>query len=92
MNSQDKATISAGDIIELIPGHHLYKYEVLGGEKKGSSVNTGKRYSSGGRKGNEVSSGNEGSGRNSEVFCLAFFSFLFIFLGGEVMFLCLTRG
>ncbi|KAI9123418.1 hypothetical protein K1719_004718 [Acacia pycnantha] len=67
LNSQDKATISAGDIIELIPGHHLYKYEVLGGEKKGSSVNTGKRYSSGGRKGNEVSSGNEGSGRNSEA-------------------------
>ncbi|XP_054776281.1 tyrosyl-DNA phosphodiesterase 1 isoform X2 [Prosopis cineraria] len=67
LNSQDKVTIATGDIIELIPGHHLYKYEVLGGEKKVSSVNTGKRYSSCGRTGNEVSSGNEGSGRNSET-------------------------
>ncbi|XP_028767822.1 tyrosyl-DNA phosphodiesterase 1 isoform X2 [Neltuma alba] len=67
LNSQDKATVSAGDIIEFIPGHHLYKYEVLGGEKKVSSVSTGKRYSTCGRKGNEVSTGKEGSGRNSET-------------------------
>lgn len=75
MNSQEKASISNGDIIELIPGHHLFKYEAVGGEEKVSSVNTRKRSSSGGRKDTEISSGNKASGRSSEVFL--FFSFLF---------------
>lgn len=69
MNSQGKATISCGDIIELIPGHHVYKYEVLGGGKNVPLVHSGNRYS-----------GNEASSRNSEVF-----SFLLESVGGWII-------
>ncbi|KAF7840668.1 tyrosyl-DNA phosphodiesterase 1 isoform X1 [Senna tora] len=67
LNSREKASISNGDIIELIPGHHLFKYEALGGEKKVSSVNNRKRSSGDGRECTQVSSGNKASGRNCEV-------------------------
>ena len=33
LNSQENAAISDGDILELIPGHHLFKYEVSGATK-----------------------------------------------------------
>ncbi|XP_057437194.1 tyrosyl-DNA phosphodiesterase 1 [Lotus japonicus] len=29
LNSLESATVSDGDVIELIPGHHLFKYQVL---------------------------------------------------------------
>ncbi|XP_027361212.1 tyrosyl-DNA phosphodiesterase 1 isoform X4 [Abrus precatorius] len=37
LNSQEEGTISDGDIIELIPGQHIFKYQVLNGEKRSSS-------------------------------------------------------
>ncbi|XP_073222677.1 tyrosyl-DNA phosphodiesterase 1 isoform X2 [Cicer arietinum] len=35
LNSKETITISDGDVIELIPGHHLFKYQVL---RRSSSV------------------------------------------------------
>ncbi|GKD48183.1 tyrosyl-DNA phosphodiesterase 1 isoform X1 [Tanacetum coccineum] len=41
--SREKLTIRDGDIIELIPGHYLYKYKAFDGVTKRSSPNTQKR-------------------------------------------------
>ncbi|KAJ9566540.1 hypothetical protein OSB04_002506 [Centaurea solstitialis] len=41
--SREKLTIRYGDIIELIPGHHLFKYVPFDGIRKTSSPNTQKR-------------------------------------------------
>ena len=35
--------IRNGDVIEFIPGHHLFKYVAVGGEKKTPSPNKQKR-------------------------------------------------
>ncbi|KAD3337938.1 hypothetical protein R6Q59_027298 [Mikania micrantha] len=43
--SREKLTIKDGDIIELIPGHYLFKYKVFNGIKKRDSPNTQKRPS-----------------------------------------------
>ncbi|XP_061354447.1 tyrosyl-DNA phosphodiesterase 1 isoform X2 [Gastrolobium bilobum] len=61
LNSKEKATISNGDIIELIPGHHLFKYQVLGGHK-----NNRKRSSSGRNNEANVSFTNKASERLSQ--------------------------
>ncbi|XP_015574204.1 tyrosyl-DNA phosphodiesterase 1 isoform X1 [Ricinus communis] len=44
----EKASINSGDVIELIPGHHFFKYEVLSNHNinpSSSSPNTPKRHS-----------------------------------------------
>ncbi|KAI3698104.1 hypothetical protein L6452_31216 [Arctium lappa] len=41
--SREKLTIRYGDIIELIPGHHIFKYIAFDGIRKRSSPNTQKR-------------------------------------------------
>lgn len=41
--SREKLTIRDGDIIELIPGHYLYKYKAFDGVTRTSSPNTQKR-------------------------------------------------
>ncbi|KAL1355456.1 hypothetical protein HN51_007488 [Arachis hypogaea] len=41
LNSQEKAAISDGDILELIPGHHLFKYEVSGATKTDNTPSAG---------------------------------------------------
>ncbi|KAK7308146.1 hypothetical protein VNO77_41743 [Canavalia gladiata] len=37
LNRREEATVHDGDIIELIPGHHFYKYQVLIGDTRSSS-------------------------------------------------------
>lgn len=37
MGSGEKVDIGPGCVIELIPGHHFFKYEVLSGDPSGSS-------------------------------------------------------
>ncbi|RDX62056.1 Tyrosyl-DNA phosphodiesterase 1 [Mucuna pruriens] len=58
LNPKEEATICDGDIIELIPGHHLFKYKVLDGNKISSS----------GRNNNEAqpSFRNKASGNHSQ--------------------------
>ncbi|XP_059623908.1 tyrosyl-DNA phosphodiesterase 1 [Cornus florida] len=41
--SQERLTIKPGDVIELIPGHHFFKYAVSAGEEKTISPNNRKR-------------------------------------------------
>ncbi|XP_042517578.1 tyrosyl-DNA phosphodiesterase 1 isoform X2 [Macadamia integrifolia] len=48
--SKDKATIAHGDILELIPGHHVFKYVIPTGAKDTPSPQTRKRSSEEGRK------------------------------------------
>ncbi|KAI4295847.1 hypothetical protein L6164_035847 [Bauhinia variegata] len=76
LNSQEKATISYGDIIELIPGHHFFKYDAPAGERNASSISYRKRPSRDTRDDTEVeaknrnisqqTSRNKASGQNSE--------------------------
>ncbi|QCD91881.1 tyrosyl-DNA phosphodiesterase 1 isoform X1 [Vigna unguiculata] len=56
LNHKEEATICSGDVIELIPGHHLFKYQVLG---SGISSSSGRN--------NEAQSSfrNKASGRSS---------------------------
>ncbi|CAJ1925113.1 unnamed protein product [Sphenostylis stenocarpa] len=46
VNPKEEATICNGDVIELIPGHHLFKYQVLGGDRKSSSGRNNEAQSS----------------------------------------------
>lgn len=38
VGSGEKVDIGPGCVIELIPGHHFFKYEVLSGDPSGSSA------------------------------------------------------
>ncbi|KAB1201338.1 Tyrosyl-DNA phosphodiesterase 1 [Morella rubra] len=58
--SQESTTISDGAIIELIPGHHFFKYVTSGGDENASSRSTPE--SSDGR---EVGKGDEPSAKRS---------------------------
>ncbi|KAF6171132.1 hypothetical protein GIB67_012206, partial [Kingdonia uniflora] len=40
---REKATIVDGDVVELIPGHHTFKYVVSPGERQGFSLRTEKK-------------------------------------------------
>ncbi|XP_043688917.1 tyrosyl-DNA phosphodiesterase 1 isoform X2 [Telopea speciosissima] len=51
--SKDKATIAHGNILELIPGHHVFKYVTSAGAKDTSSPQTHKRSLKEGGKLNE---------------------------------------
>ncbi|OVA11144.1 Tyrosyl-DNA phosphodiesterase [Macleaya cordata] len=43
--SKESATLVSGDIVELIPGHHFFKYVTSAGEKNTSSSECHKRFS-----------------------------------------------
>ncbi|KAJ1408098.1 Tyrosyl-DNA phosphodiesterase I [Sesbania bispinosa] len=60
LNTQETATISDGDIIELIPGHHLFKYQVLRGDKRSSSGGKNKTH-------DEIETRSVEQGRNAVI-------------------------
>lgn len=60
MCSQESTTISDGAIIELIPGHHFFKYVTSGGDENASSRSTPERSD-----GREVGKGDEPSAKRS---------------------------
>ncbi|KAI5430353.1 tyrosyl-DNA phosphodiesterase 1 [Lathyrus oleraceus] len=47
LNSKETVTISNGDVIELIPGHHLFKYQVLQRSSRGADKEAHDRGRSG---------------------------------------------
>ncbi|PSR98436.1 Tyrosyl-DNA phosphodiesterase [Actinidia chinensis var. chinensis] len=53
--SQERVKIKHGDVIELIPGHHLFQFVTLAAEKNSSSPSKKKRMSP--KEGSEVSKG-----------------------------------
>lgn len=54
--SRETCTIRNGDVVELIPGHHFFKFVATCGEKNSSSPNKHKRASN---EGNKVSEEDE---------------------------------
>ncbi|KAH1252780.1 Tyrosyl-DNA phosphodiesterase 1 [Glycine max] len=73
LNPKEEATICNGDIIELIPGHHLFKYQVLGGDGKSSTCRNNeaqssfKNKASGRSSQDKVETSSQKQGRNADA-------------------------
>ncbi|XP_014520570.1 tyrosyl-DNA phosphodiesterase 1 [Vigna radiata var. radiata] len=73
LNHKEEATICNGDVIELIPGHHLFKYQVLGGDVNSSSGRNNepqasfRSKASGRTSRDKVETSSQKQGRNAEA-------------------------